>query len=224
MGINLSKSQSVNRVEQINNIITDVIVSNSSMCSSSSVITQDINLGNISGNLSNVNLNINSNINLDCLQSSLNDSKIQSDISQKLSQFAASEAKAGLGFLSVGVSQSDSENIAKIVNKISNSVKIDNIKKCVTTAVLEQRLKTGDIGGNVENISLIVSSITVTKCIQNDQNISSSINELASLIDQKSESSAISGLDTGTIAAIIITILIVLCSCSSSLAVLQQKQ
>ena len=117
MGATLSKAKAVNHVEQINDIITSIIVSNASSCGASSAISQEVLLGNIGGDLSGVDFNIESVVNLDCLQSATNDSQIQSQIAQKLSQYAKSQAEAGTAFLSANVSESISENFSKLSNK-----------------------------------------------------------------------------------------------------------
>jgi len=210
MGVGLSKASVKNTVEEITDIITNVIISNASTCGVTSVINQEVLLGNVGGNVSGIDFNAQIVVNLDCLQSATNDAAIQNDIALKLSQFAKSKAETGLVIGILSKSQSESENISRLVTKISNNIKIDNVKKCVSSIIINQKLQTGDVVGDVSSISLNVSSSTIAKCVQTDTSVSSSITELATEIEQSGEANALAGLSSAALLGMLFIVVIVI--------------
>jgi hypothetical protein len=199
-------------------------VSNSSSCGATTAVSQGITLGNVGGDISDISFNANTSVNLDCLQSSLNDSQIQSQIKNQLEQYAKSQSEAGQTFFSGALSQSETNNIMSVVNNVSNSVKIDNVKKCVASVVVNQQITAGDIAGSVRSISLNVTASTINKCVQSDASVSKNVTDLANAISQTSESTALAGFSANAIAAAIIIVVIIMCSSSSALLLASQSQ
>lgn len=224
MGATLSTAKSTNNVDNIVNIITNVVVSNANNCSAGNNLSQFVNLGNVSGStIGNISLSASAFVSLDCLQSSTSDSQLQSQITNQLSQYAQSQAQSSLSLSLLSASSSVSENTTNLINNVSSNFKIDNVKSCITSNNLQQQLNITSIqSSNIGSISLVVNASTVSKCIQKDTNLMSSITNLSNSISQSSKSSALAGLDTAQIVAI--AAIVVIFSSSSSISAFYASQ
>ncbi len=206
MGAAYSTSKSTN--EMIVEVITNVIVQNTSNCNANIQQAQTISTGNSGGNIvvSGNKQSSDSKIHLSCISATVNDSNFQSSIAQAIKQ--AVESKTS-GFSAVSVA--DSEAISKSITKVSASVNMQNITNCISQLSQNQILTTGNATGN---ISIIDNSQTLTaevlqKCISNDQTTMSAVNELSQVVDQSAKSSN-EGLLGGSFVVIAVVVVIAL--------------
>lgn len=206
MGTSVSSAKATNTVEEIIDVITDVVVSNASTCGVTSVINQEVLLGNVGGNISGIDFKAEVVVNLDCLQSATNDASIQNDIALKLAQLAKAKSESGLAIGLLNKTESEIENTARLITNLANTIKIDNIKKCVSNVIINQKLQAGDVAGDVSSISLNISSKTISKCIQTDSSVASSITKLVTDIEQSGEANSLAGLSSAAILGIILII------------------
>jgi hypothetical protein len=182
------KSKTVNEI--VNDSLTNVMMSNSSSCTSGSGINQKLRFSDfetadghiiIKGSEQTGTLKMNFN----CLQDqglSAQDMKsirdqIKNDVEQKSSGFRFQPA--------------EQEVINKTVNQITSNASLSNTASCIANTLTDQemvveRLKARGSGNiNIENLSQTAIVDTTADCIQNQSALSENMKELQTLFDSK---------------------------------------
>jgi hypothetical protein len=203
MGAQVSISENV--AENVTEIVNNVMMKNTAQCGGENIIKQGITAQNVKGPvvIENMKLDASQDINLTCLQTSDNNLDIQSDIKAELEQMA----KAKISGLNFGVGAAVSKNVMRSITKLSNTIKVDNIKSCLYTNIIDQSVNFGTIESLVlRNFDAKAIQTSVTSCIQKDRNTMTAINELETSLKQTADSS-IEGLLAGPFGSIIIGII-----------------
>ena len=120
-------------------------------------------------------------------------------------------ASAETSGLSLTKQTNVSAQINTLINTISNSVDIDEIKKCSQSSSQAQAYNIKDVGNvYLESITFEQANAVIIDCIQNTTIISESVTELANVINQSNSSGTIGGLNTESMIIIGVVILVVL--------------
>lgn len=204
MGANTSITKNV--AESVTSVISNTIMKDLSECSSVNVLNQGINIENTTGNLviNKVSLNAQQKIDVKCLQDSSVDLNIVNSVSESMKQLAESKL-SGLNF-GIGVAISDST--LRSASSVANSIDISNVKRCVSSAVLNQVISVKNQDGNViiENVDFQAVQDSISECIQSSDTTVKAINDFKKSLDQ-SASSSIEGILGGPLGSIIIGII-----------------
>jgi len=204
MGAQVSISENV--AESVTDIVNKVVMKNASNCGGESIINQGINADHVKGDvvIDGVTLNATQDINLECLQTSNNNLDIKNNIKEELEQMA----KAKISGLNFGLGAAMSSNTMRSVTRLSNEIKVDNVKNCLYRNIIDQSANFGTIENNliVRNFNAAAVQTSITSCIQEDTNTMTAINELEKSLKQTADSS-IEGLLAGPFGSIIIGII-----------------
>lgn len=206
MGAQVSSNYST--IDEISKITNNVIMKNDSTCSSTATSTQKITLGNVKGglNMSDIKFTSAQTVNLDCLQNSENNAKLISDIKKEITK-AIENKLDGQNF---GVQMSRNYSSTKSVSDVANSIKIENIKNCISNAINEQIIEVKDIteGANIKSINMDSSQDVVLKCIQSDTNTVEAISKLDTKIKEDMKNTISGFLSSYGIIIIVVIVLI----------------
>jgi hypothetical protein len=182
MGVQSSVNYST--TEEVSKIVNNVVLSNNSTCSGSTQLIQSITLGDIGGdlNIDGLNWAADQTFNLNCMQSSENNAALIADIKKELEKSIQSK----LDGQNLGIQSSVNYSTTSAISDVVNSIKIDNIKKCIGAAISEQTIQTGKIAGNaiLRNINYTASQSVVQNCMQSDTNTASAIAKLDTKIKE----------------------------------------
>jgi cobalamin biosynthesis Mg chelatase CobN len=213
MGASVSTAVTSNTTNDIMNVVTNVLISKASTCTGSSTINTDqsILVNNSTFNKSNIIQAAEVTVDLSCLSSSSTDASLQSEIESQLKQYATTKAEANPTLLNANISTSLSTQIANMSKNLASTIKIDDVKSCI--AVTQENLKQSMLLINStftdSSLSQLITTSVVQKCVFNDATTTSLVNQLASTIDQSSETTASSGMSTSAIIAIAIIAIII---------------
>jgi hypothetical protein len=206
MGASVSTAVNSNTTNDIMNIITNVIISKATSCTGTSNINTDQNIV-VSGSTfadSSITQAAELTVDLSCLSSSSTDANLQSEIESQLKQYANTKAEANPAFLNANISTSISNQIATISKNVASTIKIDDIKTCVATTQenLKQSLIVANSSFTDSALSQMITTSVVQRCIFSDASTTSLVNNLASVVDQASQTTASAGISTTALIAI----------------------
>lgn len=187
MGAQVSSSMDFSKA--VTNAVASAVITNNSSCNTSAIQNQSINFGTVKGNftIAGAELGQTSSVNLSCLQESSNSADLASKIMNNLKQAAQAEASGQ----NIGVQISNSMAVSDIVNNISQSINITNIKACLASSNQSQVIGAENVGGNVNltNIKMSQAVNLVASCIQKDATTAKLMNQLSNTIQQETKSS-----------------------------------
>lgn len=202
----MGNTTSFSASQTINNILTEIVIENSTSCESSAVTNQQINISNLRLNCKKVNISgvsQNANIILD-MQCFANNSN-QNDLSQELANKLVSELDTKISGLNLNNTQSTSIN--NIISNIVTNIKNSNFFNCVATSISSQLLNISDIEikcgkdgegeFNIENLTQMIVSQNVSKCMNENQTLNTLVQELDNEIESKIKTE-IKGLELGS--------------------------
>lgn len=214
MGAQQSKSTS--QTDIVSESLTNVLMKNASKCSAKSSSIQSLSFEDIESpcpmEFSNITQSMKISTNFSCAQKSSNKSELMNQFKSQLD--SAVESKTG-GIGGSLYSSSEADSIAKISNKIKNNIDIQNIAECVSDNMKKQKLKFGKIkqtsktcpvdayGTPVKmtfkDIGQAIIADEVSKCVGENENVSSAVTELDNTLKSKT-SSAVEGVDPAVLA------------------------
>lgn len=197
MGPAVSYQKTVSEITK--ETITNVMVESSSRCKSGNVNTQTINISDINAvgcsiKINNISQQQSISTNFTCAQENDNQTELKNRMQNDLKKNLETSAKAGLGILTVSVS----EDIQKTVDTITNNIDIKTMSECISENVNSQVQNIGKIKMRCKNseelviseISQNIISSSVSACIQSNKAIQSAINDLQNKLDTTIKTSA----------------------------------
>lgn len=211
MGGGSSKTE--NTIKVVNEAITNVINKTAQTCAAQVKATQTFRIhttGPIV--LSGVDISQRVQVDLKCLQQASNKVKIGNELKNKLEQIAQSVT----GAISLG--DAKAKNVSNITNKITNTVQNEIIQQVIASVEMNQNVDLS-AGGPVILININVDQFgrIILEAIQNNDNLTTAINQFANTVNQESsaESKGVLGTLLGPMnlaiyAMIIIGIIIVI--------------
>ncbi len=207
MGLAQSKSNSFN--SSVAESISNVLIQNKSDCSNALTQSQSIDVGDATGNLifEGNTQKSEATVNLSCLTTIVNDSNLQSKLDTAIKQVVKSENSGINGLASNSVSDAISQSVQRVVQTIN----INNISNCATKLLQTQSLKGGNaLNGDiiVRNNTQVLTATQVAECVTNNSSTQSAITDLKQVVDQ--ESSASNLVLFGGVGAVIIIIIIII--------------
>jgi len=221
----------------INDTLSKTVQSSSANCSQNNSQVQTIDIKNIevrggSLNLSDINQKSIAAPNMSCIARSQNTADLANKFKQDLKQASKSTTS---GFNVLTDSSSSSKTIDELINKVTNIVQQDNLFNCIQDNVMKQitnvdglkivlpeycnvgcrdgyncdTSKCGPV--NISDINQYIISDATAKCVSNNGQIQSAINEALINKDQDSGSSALGlfGLDGDMVKYIAIAVAII---------------
>ncbi len=233
MGAAQSKNTSV--VGIVNKSVSDVVMSNTSKCSSESKNIQnmsfsDIKIKGCKTNFSNISQTADVNVNFSCIQNNKNESELLNEFKTSVDK----NLKASLGGLpSAILTNTENTAVTNIRNEIESKLNISNISDCMNKTYNDQRLEFGKIDidctgldpkdriVSFDNISQKLVQTLVAKCVADLTNISEIKNPIEEKVTVK-EQAENKGIDffTAYFNYIIVSILIVVLSSLISSSIL----
>lgn len=200
MGASQAKSISVNKITQ--DIVTNVMVKNTNECAIKNNNNQEMTFSNIKAigcalDFSNIHQKINISQDFSCTQNNQNNQNLQNEIMNKLNN----ELQSKITGLQIGLSNSETQVYNENILNIKNNIDVNNLSKCIASSIQNQKLNYGKIEIDCtslpenmkkiqfNNLSQTIISTQVAKCIQGNENVTESINNLQNLIDNKLKSS-----------------------------------
>lgn len=207
----------------VNEALTTTIINVSNNCSSDSNNAQEIGISNINAIGCSVNINDiaqNQKITTDftCVQNTDNSSMIKNQFESQLKQ----DLSAAVSGLNVNLnSQSDVESVTNITNKIVNTIDMNTVSNCIANTIASQKITIDGIrvdctnmpAGtarevNIGNLKQLMVNTSTASCTQTNSNLTSAINELQTLVDNKIKADT-SGISSTAIIMIIVVIIII---------------
>lgn len=197
MGAAQSKSKSMTDI--VNESVTNIMVENSSLCSQSSTANQEMSFSDIKAKGCTVNFNDISQdakitTNFTCMQNAEQNADMANKFSAEIDKKLSAELK---GLPSALISNSETESITKVRNKITANISLSNVAKCISDSMMSQKQQFGKIDVdctgavdkslNFKNISQKLISTNVAKCVQANQQVAESVNELDTILKEKQE-------------------------------------
>lgn len=225
MGANVSKSTS----SVVNEAISNVMSKNSLDCSGDAVQNVTLKLSKIKAgrdaNISGIEQDATQVINLSCMQESSTQATLKTDVADEINK-QLDQKISGVNFGSANVS----ENITDIKNKITTNVDIENIVTCAVSAFQDLDAVFSEIQAgrdvNISNIHQVAMQTVVSKCTQKNTELVQAMNELDTLISEKTSQSVV-GLDPfgmlqalGQTWSIVVGVVFALCICCCCISVI----
>jgi hypothetical protein len=203
MGAQQSKSTS--QTDIVSEALTEVLMKNAQKCKDKTNAIQSLTFEDIESpcpmEFSNISQNMKISTNFSCAQKGSNKSELMNQFKSKLDSEVDSKTSGIGGAL---YSSAESNTIARLTNKIKNNINIENIAECVSENLKTQEMKfnkirqTGntclrDAAGNpvkmsFKDIAQSIVSEQISKCLQDNENISSSVTELDNILKSKTSS------------------------------------
>jgi translation initiation factor 1 (eIF-1/SUI1) len=160
---------------------------------------------------------------LDCVNSQDFESSLKSKVKEVMNQ----EAKASASGIAVMTANtSDTKNITRLTNVVKNDLNIEQLAKCIKEDYAKQTMNIKDLeidctglsGKNAKlklgNISQVITSKSVAKCMNEQESISQSIQELDKKVEQvatsKTEGLTMGALSSGSGSSLSCVIVIVI--------------
>jgi len=195
--------------ETVNHLVASAVIKNNAVCSASTTQSQGIKLGTVGGNftLSGATFDAESKVNLSCLQESANNASLANEISNQIMQQAAAKNTGQ----NIGAQVSLTDEQSKLVNDISQSIDIQNVKSCLANSNQNQVISAENVQGNVTltDIQFKAATDLVSNCIQKDANTSALVNKLANSLSQTATASNAGFLNFDSSNLIIIVVIII---------------
>ena len=232
MGNQQSTAEAI--TDTINDTVTNVMVSNQSLCGQNNSAIQSINIGNINAkgcgfNMSGITQTSVQKPNFSCFSSQTNNASLLTSLKNSLQQQATSELSGLGGAIN---SQSLSTTASTLVNDITNNMNLTNLSSCIQNNIASQEFSQGNINVqcpsccnnpgpscnqrncvvNISNLSQQLTQSAVANCLSENSNLLSVINQIASEISQKTASSntGISMSLLGGIGGIVLLIILII--------------
>jgi len=228
-----AQSSAFSMTKLVNESLTSVLLENSMGCTGSTSTLQEITIGDMDikyckFNISDINQDAKVTLNLDCAQNSTNETDLQSKFSTKLTE----DLEAKIKNLNIGLNSTDTTSLTDATNIIKNEINVKNVATCIANQMLTQKMTIGKFtveclpgdSFNINNINQTIISSTVTKCIQDNANVTKAINDIQNIIDKRLKS-VVEGIDP-TISSVISVVLsfIVLGIASSVVSVVMNNK
>lgn len=211
MGAAVSTNVNVSKQTNINNTIMSTIMKTSQLCSSSQLLTQDVNVSFVNSNTDQLTVDANLTADISCIQTAQHKATLQAAIKNDLKALVQQDAAAGPSLFSFGISTNVSTQQQDIINNISQSLDISTIQESVARQTLGQRVNVDVTNSTVKNILVSASGTAVIKAVQDDVQLANSVADLANTMANTSTQKATSGLTIGAIIVLAILICCMLC-------------
>jgi hypothetical protein len=182
MGAQMSTVE--NTVRDLTDICVSVMVDNFSSCSAAAIQQQSIRVNEVRGDLliSDVSMKSKGTILGKCLQETKNDTEITNEIKKALEQYAEAKNQGqNIGFQGSRVS-----NTVDLITKVTNAIRISNVRESLSSSTQLQSIEASSIFGNViiQRITFEAATEVILESITKDVNVMKSINDLATDITQ----------------------------------------
>jgi hypothetical protein len=221
MGNQQSTASAVSDV--VNKSVTNVLLNTSSSCKQSNTSVQKLDFSNITAgegcslNFNNISQTSTQTPNFSCSNSASNEQNLLNQFKTQLDQQAQSTVAGLAGALN---SQSSSEIVNNLKNKIENNINISSVSQCVQDNIAKQKQNYNKIvascpgycrnlqqcvgvdpklcdmskcSTNFSNISQAITQAAVGQCMSSNTNVTKAINDASNQISQiaKSENKGI---------------------------------
>jgi len=199
-------SESKTTTEVVNETVQSVLFETVQSCKGPLSQEQVISVKNCKNCLiSGVSMKQMASIDVKCFQKSSKSADFQNKLQLALSQMAESQTS---GF---AVSKSESENINRTVNKITQTVQDKVAQECVVSVAQRQAIMIdGSQNVVINDVTFNQTANAILECVQSSETLSRSVNDLSLQIDQIAKSKTTGLFDFSGLTWIIVGIIVLI--------------
>lgn len=188
MGGNSSKTFSSTNI--FNESIAQVTYNVANKCASNTGITQTISAKGATITNCPITQDAKSSVNFQCLQSI----SFGADFKNQFDNVFKEKMNAEIANLGLGsFNSAEATSITSLVNRVSTNIDVNSVSSCISDSIINQTLNIEGAVIDCSKSGTIAQGATLSvlsKCTQNNSNITSALAEIDSIIDKKIEAAS----------------------------------